>query len=245
MGVTEEERSFFETNGYLVREDLIPPGWGAEICRDLEDLHNRMADALPPGVHVSWEHEVDPAVQRRIKQLMHAELVSPGLDRLCRSPEVLDVVEALLGPDLSLYHCKLLMKAAREGTVTPWHQDYSYWVTEDNRPLMLNCMLQIDDSTRENGCLQMVPGTHRQPLLPHEVNSQPFGRFLPGYFEPRADAVPLPLRAGSAIFFGPLIIHGSDANRSPHDRRAVTMAYSLTGNSTKSTRGVVRGKPAP
>ena len=91
-------------------------------------------------------------VQRRIKQLMHAEVVSPGLNRLVRSPEVLDIVEGILGPDISLFHCKLLMKAARGGTVTPWHQDYSYWVTEDNRPLMLNCMLQIDDATVENGC---------------------------------------------------------------------------------------------
>ena len=52
--------------------------------------------------------------------------------------------------------------------MTPWHQDYSYWITEDNRPLMLNCMFQIDDATRENGCLQMVPGSHRWGLQEHE-----------------------------------------------------------------------------
>jgi ectoine hydroxylase-related dioxygenase (phytanoyl-CoA dioxygenase family) len=244
MRVNTTEKELFDKQGFLVREDLIPPAWVAEIRRDLDDLHERMAAALPEGVHISWEHEVDPTISRRIKQLMHAEVVSPGLNRLIRSDEVLDVVEGLLGPDLSLYHCKLLMKAARDGTITPWHQDYSYWVTEDNRPLMLNCMLQIDDSTAENGCIQMVPGTHRGALLEHDRSPQPFGRFLPGYFQPRDDAVPVPMRAGSAIFFGPLIIHGSDANRSDRDRRAVTMAYNVTGNETRGTRGVVRGRGA-
>jgi len=238
---SEQELARFHEQGYLVREDLISPEWLVEIRRDLEDLHERMAEGLPEGVHVSWEHEVDPSIRRRIKQLMHAELVSPALDRLVRAPHLLDLVEQLLGPEISLFHCKLLMKAAREGTVTPWHQDYSYWTTGDNRPLMLNCMLQIDDSTPENGCLQMVPGSHRAGLMEHRQEGQVFSRFLPGYFQPRADAVPVPLRAGSAVFFGPLVVHGSDANRSAQDRRAVTIAYNVTGNATGGTRERLRG----
>ncbi|HTE19821.1 MAG TPA: phytanoyl-CoA dioxygenase family protein [Armatimonadota bacterium] len=244
MSITDAELRTLNETGYLVKEDLIPPEWVAEIRRDLDGLHDRMAERVPEGVHVSWEHEVDASIQRRIKQLMHAELVSPALDRLVRSPEVLDVVEGVLGPDIAFFHCKLLMKAARDGTVTPWHQDYSYWVTSDNRPLMLNCMLQIDDSTLENGCLQMVPGSHLKGLVEHDRNAQPFGRFLPGYFQPREDAVPVPLRAGSAIFFGPLVIHGSDANRSGGDRRAVTIAYNVTGNGMQATREVLRGQGA-
>src|SRR5947207_901628 len=140
MTPTRDQITFFQEQGYLVVEDLIPPDWLREIQVETAELHDQMAESPPEGVHVSWEHEVDPSIQRRIKQLMHAEVVSPALNRLVRSTEVLDVVEALMGPDISLFHCKLLMKAARGGTVTPWHQDYSYWVTDDNRPLMLNCM---------------------------------------------------------------------------------------------------------
>ena len=239
MSLTSAERRQFEEQGYLVKQ-LIPQEWVAEIRRDLDDLHERMANRVPEGVHVSWEHEVDPSIQRRIKQLMHAEMVSPALDRLVRSPQVLDIVEAILGPEVSLFHCKLLMKAARDGTTTPWHQDYSYWRTDENRPLMLNCMLQIDDSTVENGCLQMVPGSHKWGLMEHEREGKVFGLFLPGYFQPREDAVPVPVPAGSAVFFGPLIIHGSDANRSDRDRRAVTIAYNVTTNGARASREVLR-----
>jgi ectoine hydroxylase-related dioxygenase (phytanoyl-CoA dioxygenase family) len=195
----------------------------------------------PPDVHLSWEHDVDPTIERRIKQLMHAERISPTIDRFLRSDPLLDIVQDLIGPDICLYHCKLLMKAARDGTVTPWHQDYSYWIKDDNRPLMLNCMFQIDDSTRENGCLQMVPGSHRWGLQEHEREGKVFSRFLPGYFQPREDAVPVPLRAGSAIFFGPLIIHGSDANRSDTERRACTIAYNVAGNGPDRCREILRG----
>lgn len=241
--LTSQQLADFHAQGFLLVPGLVPPVWLEEIRRDLAGLHERMAVAATPGVHVSWEHEVDPTVHRRIKQLMHAELVSPALDRLVRSPHVLDIVEQLLGPNISLYHCKLLMKAAREGTVTPWHQDYSYWEMDGNRPLQLNCMVAIDDADAENGCIQFVPGSHRQGLLPHDRDSRPFGRYLPGYFQPRPDAVPLAMPAGSGVFFGPLVIHGSDANRSAKDRRAVTTAYNVTGNQTSFTRGVLRGAP--
>src|SRR5688572_20840457 len=102
MTLTRQERDLFDSRGYLVREDLVPPAWVSEIRRDLEDIHERVAAEAPESVHVSWEHEVDPSIRRRIKQLMHAERISPALDRLVRSPEVLDVVEDLLGPDISL-----------------------------------------------------------------------------------------------------------------------------------------------
>lgn len=239
---TPEQVKFFEDQGYLVVEDLIPQEWVEEIRQDLKGIHERMAEAVPEGVHVSWEHEVDPKIQRKIKQLMHAELVSPALNRLVRAPHVLDRVEALIGPEISLYHCKLLMKSARGGTITPWHQDYSYWVQEGNKPLMVNCMVQIDDSTLQNGCLQVVPGSHKQGLLRHERKGTVFGLFLPGYFEPREDAIPIPLRAGSAVFFNSLIIHGSGPNESDQDRRAVTIAYNVTGNGRGQTREVLRGK---
>jgi ectoine hydroxylase-related dioxygenase (phytanoyl-CoA dioxygenase family) len=82
--------------------------------------------------------------------------------------------------------------------------------------------------------------------MPHEREGKVFARFLPGYFQPREDAVPLPLRAGSAVFFGPLVIHGSDANRSKRDRRAVTIAYNVTGNNPAQCREILRGHtPGP
>ena len=241
MGVTDRELRALGEDGFLVKRRLIDDAWLRQIQREVDGLHEAMAAERPQGVGVSWEEYDDPGRPKRIRQLMHAELVSEGLKRLVHADEVLDVLEAVMGPDISLFHCKLLMKAARDGTITPWHQDYAYWARHNNSPLMMNCMLAIDDQDAENGAIQFVPGSHKLGLLEHDRRNTSFGVFLPGYFQEREDAVLLELNAGDAVFFNSLVIHGSDANRSPRDRRACTIAYDVTGNGY--CREVVRGRP--
>ena len=91
---------------------------------------------------------------------MHSELVSPTLNTMLRADATINTVAALIGPNVSLYHSKLLMKAAKDGTAIPWHQDYAYWKRDDNRPLMVNCMLAIDPTDEANGCTEFVAGSH-------------------------------------------------------------------------------------
>lgn len=239
--LTQDEIDFFHDQGYLVKSHLIPPEWLREMDGETEQLHERMAAHAPDSVAVSWETYDDEGHRPRIRQLMHAEKVCPSIDRFIRAEYTLDIIEDLLGPDLAFFHCKLLMKSSEDGTITPWHQDYGYWHRTYNEPRYLNCMIFLDDSTLENGCLQVVPGSHKLGLLTHEERRQSFGRFLPGYFYPRDDAMPLEVEAGGAIFFGPLIIHGSDANRSKRHRRACTTAFTATGNGDPMT--IVRGRP--
>ncbi len=239
MSLTAEERSFYEDNGYLVRRQIIDPAWLAQIQQEVDDLHARMEAEPAEGVGIAWEDRDDPSKPNRIRQLMHGELVSEGLDRLIDSPNVLDVLEPLMGADISLFHCKLLMKAARDGTITPWHQDYAYWVRHNNEPRMINCMLHIDDANAENGAIQFVPGSHKDGLVEHDRRDTAFGVFLPGYFDDIDAAVTLDMKAGDAVFFGSLVVHGSAANGSDRDRRACTMAFDVTGNGY--CRRVVRG----
>jgi len=237
--LSSEERAAFDRDGYLVKRGLLNAAWIRRISDEIDALHERMAQATPEGVGVSWE-TLSEGKPKRIRQLMNSEKVSPGLNESVRSATVLDIVEDLMGQDISLFHSKLLMKAAHDGTITPWHQDYSYWVKKENRPVHLNAMLAIDAATKENGCIQFVPGSHKQGLLPHDRKEQAFGLFLPGYFQPRPDAVLVEMAPGDCVFFGPLVIHGSDSNRSTKDRRANTVAYTVTGND--HGREVLRGK---
>src|SRR5438046_8296850 len=102
MALTAEEQRQFEAQGFLVVEALLSPAQIDGIRGELRDLHERMADNTPPEVGVSWEHDVDPSIQRRIKQLMHAEKISPTIDAFLRSDRVLDIVTDLIGPDICL-----------------------------------------------------------------------------------------------------------------------------------------------
>ena len=239
MGLTGVEQAFYNENGYVLKRGLISADEISHIEREIAGLHERMAEETLDGVGISWEELEDKPA--RIRQLMHSEVVSAGLNRALRCSEMLDIIEDLIGPDISLYHSKLLMKAARDGTAIPWHQDYAYWKRADNRPLMVNCQLAIDGADEENGCIQFIPGSHRWGLQEHERAQTSFGVFLPGHYRRREDAVSVPMQPGDGVFFSALTIHGSGANASDRGRRMNTFAYNVTGNSAGQCREVLRG----
>jgi len=244
QAITAEEREKFERDGYFVRKGLVKPELLAQIRTETEGLHERMHATPDPRASIAWE-KVKEGRPARIKQLMHSEAVCPGLNTLLHSNELLDVIEALIGPDISFFHSKLLMKAALDGTVTPWHQDFAYWKRGENRPVQVNAMLGIDVQNRANGAIQFVPGTHKAGLSPHENSGNKYGSFgihLPGYFHERPDAVLCEMDPGDIVFFGSLVIHGSDGNKADYDRRANTMAFTTTGDDPAHSRKIMRGR---
>lgn len=244
MGLTSKEQQFYEENGYFLKKGLASSEDIARIREEVEDIHNRMAVQPTEGIGISWEVYEDEDHPPRIKQLMHSELVSPTLNRLLRSDAVLDILEIMMGEkNISLFHSKLLPKAGGDGTAIPWHQDYAYWKNENNKPVMINCQLAINEATLENGCIQFVPGSHKWGLQEHERKHQTFGVFLPGHYHEREDAVAIEMEPGDGVFFNALIIHGSAPNVSTTDRLMNTFAYNVTGNGEARAREVLRGKP--
>jgi ectoine hydroxylase-related dioxygenase (phytanoyl-CoA dioxygenase family) len=142
-------------------------------------------------------------------------------------------LEQLIGPDIYLFHSKLMMKAAFEGTFTPWHQDWGYWRKGSREPSQVNCMLAIDACTEENGALRFVEGSHlRGPVDHKDFKTASFSLGLEGDID-AFDSVLCLMEPGDAVFFGPLVIHGSAPNRSPQDRRANTFAYDKPDNQVK------------
>ena len=155
--LTPDEQQFYNKNGYVLKQGLVSSKEIEKVQAEIHDIHSRMATQAIDGVEVAWEEFDNPNTPPRIKQLMQSELVSLTLNKILRSDTMLDIIEQLIGPDISLFHSKLLPKDAKDGTAIPWHQDYAYWDLDDNRPLMVNCQLAIDATTQENGCIQFVP----------------------------------------------------------------------------------------
>lgn len=242
MGSSDEEKSRFEADGYVVRPRLFGLDMVSQIQNEIQDLHERMAAEAPAGVGVSWEAFDDPERRNLIRQLMHSEVVSQTLNTMLRDDGMVDIVSDLIGPDVSLYHSKLLMKAATDGTSIPWHQNFAYWKQDGNKPLMVNGMVAIDAATLENGCTQFVAGSHKWGLQEHEREQSSFGVFLPGHYQERDDATPVEMRPGDAVFFNALVIHGSAPNTSGNSRRINTFAYNVTGNGEGQCREWLRGR---
>lgn len=240
MSLSHNDKKSYEANGFLLKKGLIPLKRIEQIRRELVNIHQRMVTQPHPDVHISWEDSDAPDERKLIRQLMHSERVSPTLNQILRSDTLLDVVAELMNPQIALFHSKLLPKEAGVGAATPWHQDYAYWKTDENQPLMINCQIAIDPMTLENGCLEFIPGSHRWGLQDHERHQETFGVFLPGRYYKRDEGVTVPMEPGDGIFFTSLVIHGSAPNTSDQPRWANTFAYNVPGNGMQQVREVLR-----
>jgi ectoine hydroxylase-related dioxygenase (phytanoyl-CoA dioxygenase family) len=147
-----------------------------------------------------------------------------------RTPQILDMVEQLIGPDFALWNSSFFAKPALNGRKTPWHQDGEYWPI---RPVATcTAWIAIDDATPQNGCLQVIRGSHqRKQLLGHETNNDPnftLNQELRTEEFDESQSVDLVLEAGQMSLHDVFLVHGSEANNSPNPRRGMTLRYMPT-----------------
>ena len=221
MALTDKERDFWQENGYLVMEGVLS-------AAEVEGLR-RAADALAAGAKGLTEStdrfklDVFISSTKTLQQIAQPHDLDEEWITLAKDPRILDVVEDLLGPNLQLYYSMMMMKPPRQGFEAPWHQDLAFFAHD--RAELLACQVYIDNSTPENGCLQVVPGSHKLGLLNH-FKDERFAEAVQGDTSALDEnQVALPVEAGSMVLWHSLTLHRSAANRSDQSRRAVVFEY--------------------
>lgn len=149
-----------------------------------------------------------------------------------RDPNILDMVEQILGPNFALWNSSFFAKPALNGKKTPWHQDGEYWPI---RPLATcTVWLAVDGANRANGCLKYMPGSHkRREVRRHRENPADdlvLNQELAPEDYDEHKAFALELEAGQMALHDVFIVHGSDGNYSPHPRRGMTLRYMPTSS---------------
>ncbi len=176
------------------------------------------------GQHVEWLHQRYP--DRRGEELSH-ELVArdPFWVRLVSDDRLLDVAQQFVGPDIALFASHYISKPAFSGQPVLWHQDAAFWPLEPMHVVTL--WLSVDRSTTANGCLRVVPGSHRGAVAAVRDRSD-IDNVLGAEIAVDVDesaAVDLELEPGDVEVHHPNIVHGSNANTSPHRRCGLTIRY--------------------
>jgi ectoine hydroxylase-related dioxygenase (phytanoyl-CoA dioxygenase family) len=152
---------------------------------------------------------------------------------VARSRRVVETMQTLLGDEVYFYHSKMMLKEPRTGGAWAWHQDYGYWYNNGCLwPDMGSCLIALEAANRENGCLQVLVGSHRVGRVDHiKVGDQT------GADPERVDLLmnQLPLvyvemDAGDAIFFHGNLLHRSDQNRSDRSRWSYICCYNTKHN---------------
>jgi len=175
--------------------------------------------------HVEWLQRKNPHLR---PERLNYTLVQndPFWVRLVSDDRLLDIAEQFIGSNIALFASHYICKPPFDGRPVLWHQDGSYWPLEPMEGITL--WLAVDDSLPENGCLRVIPGTHRMDL--HEVKKyRDIESVLNSEIDPSLveedKAVDVVLKAGDVSVHHPNIIHGSNPNHSPLRRCGLTIRY--------------------
>ncbi len=261
----EEQGYLVVSDLFDPEQDLDPviEEYGAVLNRLAQDLYDKgelssTYDGLPFGdrltkiyaesgkVHAQY---FDFSLPQKNVQADTPMWVGPQVFWLLRNEKLLDAVESLIGPEIysnPVQHVRLKppehLCPINEETgrvqlgATPWHQDNGVVTPEADETDMLTVWFGLWDATIENGCLEVVPKSHREGLLQHcyakPGMSRGFGRHIPDRFMRADDSVPIPLKQGSVLFFHRLNCHCSLPNNSDNIRWSFDLRYNPTGQPT-------------
>lgn len=207
--LTQSDVEFFRTNGYLLhKKQLFPP------------------DKLDRLETIFEEHLADKG-DKLSDELDTPHFRDPRLLEFLLSDEVLDLVEPLVGPDIALWTSHFISKDPFTGRATPWHEDSAYWAGRLSAyDRIVTVWLALGPSTRENGCMRVIPGTHDNGFSEYRLVDKKDQTFHAEIIDvDESKAVYFELERGECSLHDARIVHGAEPNRSPIRRTGYTMRY--------------------
>jgi len=241
LRASAEERRAYQEEGFFIRRSVFDRDELADLRAAAEravaeaEFLARTPDARyaidgnryveAGGSTIQLEHCAD---SQTVRVLEPFHRLDPRFNELVDDPRFVEPMRDLVGADeLTLFTDKLNLKRPREGSRFRWHQDSPYWVFDcAHVERLANAMLALDEASLANGCLCLVPGSHRAGLLPGLSGEGTLG---PLFTDPRSfdasRAVAAEMPAGSLLFFSPHVVHGSEPNGSETPRRALLFTY--------------------
>jgi Phytanoyl-CoA dioxygenase (PhyH) len=150
-----------------------------------------------------------------------------------RCERIVRSAEQILGGEVYHYHSKMIMKDPRVGGAWTWHQDYGYWYQNGVlEPLLTSVSIAVDRATKENGCLQVIPGSHHCGRVDHVLTGDQAGADRERVDEilKRMPLMYVEMEPGDALFFHSNLLHRSDQNRSEHPRWSMICCYNAARN---------------
>lgn len=237
--LSESQVRQFDRDGCLIGGQVILPAVAEELCAELDRViasHEKgWKDGEPEPVMVSkWGDKPDQVIW----QIVNIWEASEPFERLLYLKPVVEAISQLAHHrDIQIWHDQIQYKPPRHGGINNWHQDAPYWpVLKPQTPV--TAWIALDDVDETNGCMWMVPGSHKWGNVIKRLEGNPQEKFfeIAKGFEPPADAetkeahvIPWPVKKGEVSFHHSMTWHGSHANKSDRPRRAIALHF-MTGD---------------
>lgn len=224
--LTAEQKAAYQHDGYVIIRGFLVP----EEIQKLQDI------AFSDGLMRKHAFDLNDQTGKKTKLTLW---YSPGNDAyglLTKSNRMVDGANALMEGDSAVchFHSKLMQKEPKVGGAWEWHQDYGYWYKNEFLfpDQMTSVMIAITDAYKENGCLQVIKGSHKMGRVEHGFSGEQVGaseHYVQLILKTK-ELVYVELKAGDALFFHPNLLHRSEANNSDQPRWSLISVYNRSEN---------------
>ena len=230
----------YHRDGYVIVEQLFNDE-ESHLVLEIALADKALSDQAKKLDELEWDEKMAARVMsqgdgggRETKFWVDDELGDDMYSAVARCSRIVEPLEQMLDGEVYHWHHKMMLKAARTGGAHLWHQDFGYWHKTGYClfPLMASCMIAVNRTTKENGCLQVLRGSHHIGLINHiRVD----GQATADVDRVTAATARLPLdylelQSGSAVFFHCNLLHRSDQNNSEHSRWTLICCYNAARN---------------
>ena len=222
-GVSSDEAAAFSRDGYVLKRGLFSES-------EVEALNRIVHD--DPVVAESVYGRKD-AQGGTTELALWRDLQDDMFSDVARSERIVGSVETLLDGKAAFFHAKLTLKRPRQGGAWDWHQDYGYWYRSGFLfPHMASVFIALDPSNRDNGCLQVLRGSHALGRIEHGVNAEQIGADMARVTAAmqQLDHVHVEMNPGDALFFHCNLLHASGQNTSDRTRNVLLCCYNRADN---------------
>jgi ectoine hydroxylase-related dioxygenase (phytanoyl-CoA dioxygenase family) len=220
--LTDEQVGEFEENGFVIVRGLF--------SSDEIDLLEAVTRA-DPGMSRGGVMKDADGGESRI--WITSDVKEDIANAFAHSGRIVNPIQQLLGGPVYIWHYKMMLKEPRVGGAWEWHQDYGYWYGDKCLfPNLASCMIAVNRATKENGCLQVLRGSHLAGRIEHgsrggQVGADPDRTDA---MEKRLELVYGEMEPGDALFFHCNTLHRSDQNKSEYARWAFICCYNTVAN---------------
>ena len=206
----EEQRAFFYDQGYLIVEGVVSADELGACEAEIRNLHALAAELVEQGDARAGHFQREPYAKDKrqeglpvLRKIEQTRDFSEVFKNLAAHPKLVPVVQNLIGPDLLLFRSTLMLKPAFHGSSHGFHQDSAYWPMEP--PALVTVSIALTDSNSENGCIQVIPESHKWGMQKWGHIARPQDAALTDK-KNLATAIEVPLKAGTALLFHSLCV---------------------------------------
>jgi len=236
--LSPEQTLAYDRDGYLLVEKLFSE---AEVQAMLHDIES--------GARVA-QHKRERAdgSGKKAGIAIWLELGDDIWAAASTHPRIVNTVRILMREEIAFFHGKVMLKEANSGGAWEWHQDYGYWYEQGYVfPRMMSAWVALDPATRENGCMQVLRGSHKLGRLEHgQVGDQTGANARRiEQIEPLFERVYCEMAPGSVLFFDCNTLHTSAANESDYPRRSFIICYNALNNPQLREPKTFEQRPCP